>query len=41
MYQNTTPVKSLEYRRRLVAEGPIHPEKIELKDVHVLSDEKA
>ena len=22
MYQNTTPVKSLEYRRRLIAEGP-------------------
>ncbi|EDR00723.1 uncharacterized protein LACBIDRAFT_313180 [Laccaria bicolor S238N-H82] len=41
MYQNTTPVKSLEYRRRLVAQGPIHPEKIELRDVHVLSDEKA
>jgi hypothetical protein len=27
MYQNTTPVKSLEYRRRLMADGNLPSEK--------------
>jgi len=39
MYQNTTPVKSLEYRRRLMAEGAAITEKEEVHESHH-SDEK-
>jgi sugar porter (SP) family MFS transporter len=38
MYQNTTPVKSLEYRRRLMADGNPISEKTAAQDNH--SDEK-